>query len=265
MRTPGLIPPTNGLLARFLAPPHDYRGLDVQYRNIRHRLLDEFQPQTFSARATIDSLAADYVQLVRARRMADMLSRPQPLSNCEDEQWQFIHEAKKNLRLIDRALAVHAAKGAWTMPKRDAKNIANRLTKLLRDVEEDIAAGQDADVVPLEDFEIEERKPQTAMLAAVGLDYLQYADSASVTVMLTGTKRVPRRQRQQLRAILEFAASELRGWLRHSRNVEKQAIQHADSVLAALALAPKALMLAQDYIDRIERGIERKLKVLRAG
>jgi hypothetical protein len=263
----------HGLLARALAPPADARGDHKLYWDIHAELLEEFHPNTFTGRSQVAQLAATYVQLVRARHYLHEIQRVR-LTPQHEMVWQRDHQHHEQLELLSQWRQDCAA---GQMPRCDAERAAwleRKVQDLLADLRERVAEYAAAL------HQAPNAAPADAGTADAELDALLDADD----------RRQLREVQQMLEAGERFAAGgALRGVLTgHTRpqpddparlgillgelqwRIER-AVERDAPVIDALAQhsavpRPDFLQhteLAQRYISRLERSIERTARQLR--
>jgi hypothetical protein len=137
------------------------------------------------------------------------------------------------------------------------------LARILAEVERDLAEQNDPDLAPMDDMDIEFRRPQTAMVTAVGIYRKKLADRDYLQRVITGQQRQTPSQRRALGAVLDYAVQINQRSIEGSRHLEEKVERlNADS-LSELANNPRQLMILQRHQTRLELSIERKYRLLR--
>jgi len=128
----------DGLLAREIAPQSDFRGHRTLYRKIRSQLIHEYQPDTFTDKAIVDSVALDYVRWVRANQLLELLETAQNITSEDHEKWREIATSTSDMKLI-RAFIRHKGSPTPTVvTAKEAKRIAKHVVQMVTNVQIDL-------------------------------------------------------------------------------------------------------------------------------
>ena len=255
----------HGLLARVIAPPHDPRLHDRLFLEIRKQLMSEFAPRSFTDAATIDALASDYVQMVRARSLIETASRPAILSAEEQARWEMLASAKRDMDSFKELAANLDAGGVLHHTGPEADQLARQLARTLGQVEEDLAVdADDAHADEMCDAHDETETRRLSELASLlGPARTEWADPAHLAQLLDGSRRINRADRHRLRALVGYHIDAAQLWIRGQRPLEDRVQGLLDQANHQLLETSERLMLLATYLARIEHSIERKLTRLR--
>lgn len=249
----------HGLLARHLAPTSDLRGLARLYVRIRSELTSEFRPRSFSTRASVDTLAHDYVQLVRARKLLESVQALPRLDTREADHWEEYQRDRRDLRALDVII------NGRTPVRRQADRVTCIVAEHAEQLQDNLTSDEyEQNPAKLEGFEREELLGMQREWAIVEPIAGLLADRPRLAQLLQGKVSCKPTQRRRLNAILSRLADGLRQRLAGSRDLVARLKSRQEQAMAALAADPGKLMLLQRYIGRIERSIEHKLRQLRA-
>lgn len=267
----------HGIFAKKLMPPGDSREHDRLYDHARAELAKQFDPQTFTDYATIDALAADYVQRARIYQMIEVLQRPPGITLDDVARWHRMHEVRAEIDLLDRAIA-ELPDGEFACEVEEAELLGQAVSKFVdRTLGEAAQAGirggrtqppaedpaedpdDDLDVPIFDDWEIEELEGQLRM---IGRFRRRFADASCVMSVLTGGARPKKGELDRLRDILRHIRETRQQFLALERDVEDRLRRAERRAVAEAAWSPEPLMLLHRYQREIEREIERKIDSL---
>jgi hypothetical protein len=255
---------THALLAEHIAPPVELLKDDQLYRHIRDQLIEEFKPSTYTENMAVDSITADYVQLVQARASAKALQRP-PVSSQKDSE--LIHRLSE--MKCDRSTIIQLL-DSWDGGIRPAcspaaaRRIAEHVQGFVTGLREYVTPSKDyLTAEKMDDFEREEYRKSMAQWKVVKTVARQLEDQERVTAWLVNETLAQARTLKALRSVLNWIAEYLQMHLRGKETEERLARQLQDRMLLARAPASKQSLQRQRQIDALERAIERKLKSLR--
>lgn len=266
-----------GVLAKHFAPPSDMRGHDRLFNCIRDELIKEFRPKTFIQFAQIGSMAQDYVNLARARKMMEILQRPTPLQPDDAEKWEKVQDAKKDIRLLKRVIAQANSLDNFACSQKDAARCAQIVRGLGEHVMQDLAEAQqemdeaaeeigkdgpdESDTLDPEDDEQQAERVLWIKMNEDGRPW--YEDMIDVAAILRGNKPTARDFRTNLAEILAYPVKRLQQIVKFHSSVLRKADKLCDATLLALAEFPQKLIVLERYERQIEQTIERKERALR--
>jgi hypothetical protein len=254
----------HGLTSQRFAPPSDVRGDNTLFRRIRRELVDEFQPQSFTARETVDALAFDMVQVARARGMAEALQRPEPVPTEDLENWQAFRAARRDLKTVTQLLALLDACQMLDCSPQAAVRFATRMSESVEALHEYMHPKEE--VTPPEQMDKYERdeydqyKSRWLMIRPIKKKLL---DKDYMASLARGMTHVGIGERKRLRHAMEMVRLDLQRIFNAHKKLEARLLKQQDQALLDLARNPNGLLLNRRYIARIERSIERKMKELR--
>lgn len=261
----------HALLARAIAPRSDFREDDRIYWSIREELVAEFMPTTFTEYVEVDSLAFHLLQLIRARKMTEIVQKPtQGFSPDDAQRWKEFHENEELAETIEAVIARCAGNQPARCGKEEAKELAQSIHHLvsnnLADVEQ-LARDRQEDPDCDQQFDEFDREAVAAMESlrkTIGPASQRFLDEPYVAGVLCGSKRAQRGDGERLLKLLEVRARGLRTWLRNHDDVRARMEQAREHNLTLLGRAPERAMLLQRYARRHEAAVERALRSLRA-
>jgi hypothetical protein len=272
----------HGLLATRFMPRADFRGDHEVFRKVRQLLVEEFEPETFSQCALVDTLGKDYVQLARVNGMIEDLQRPYEGLSTGGEKLANFDKARLDVHLLKDAKAQLGSTDALHFEDEDAFKLAELIEglvtstlelqeEILRDAEEE--EEEDAIEQPPkppssgkltegEKFEMEEAAKHEATLKLIESAGGRLQDRRYLEAVFAGTRRPARGDRAKL---IEMAAQSIEIktlWL-NGHEVECNRIRlKLEAATSSLAESPQMLILLDRYKGRIERAIERKIRML---
>ncbi|MCE9589606.1 MAG: hypothetical protein K8S99_03685 [Planctomycetes bacterium] len=250
----------HGLLASAITPPTDRRGDDQLYRDVRQALVEGFNPVGFTPHALIDTLAADYIDLARVRRLIEAVQRPPALTVEEAKQLERAEHLKRQLMHLE-TVASAASGGAWPCPPEVVTSVADILATLMTGMEADVAPAAPNDPDGLDPLPDEELRPLLKLLEDLGPRRQLWAQPEVIEALLR-RKRIGVQDLTRLMALLDRAITRLRELLGSQRGTVAQVEQRDAAFELQLAQDPGRLMLLRRYQSRIEHAIERKVRQL---
>jgi hypothetical protein len=261
---------SHGVFARAICPPADVSGSDATYRQIRRELMAEFKSARFSDIALIDSLAREYLTLVRIAAMEESLHRPPGLTDEDLEKWQSIVEHRQLIELLDSVL-FKLSRGKPSCSRAQADLVVPRTAGAITKIEEALAAiaEDNAKIVAAEITEAED--PNQAREDAHWLELgsvvnapgLQLRDRDVMARVLRGQVRLSEADRQRLITLLGHIRTNIDLKIFCERQEELRIKRLQDAHVSGLAEAPDRLLLLLRYRGKVENAIARKLKYLR--
>lgn len=253
---------SHGLLARLFTPPGDVRDHDRLYRKILQELTNEFNPQTFTQRATIAQLAHDFLQLGRAKEMIEILQQPSVGQDETDRYRQIkanrrlLNEMKSIIRQIDKVEPFSCA-------ARDADCIVDSVGKYVEGVEAEATNKETIPIEQMDAFDREEDQKLQAQWARLRPFKAKLTNRQHLSAVLSGGEKTTPAVLKQLRNVLEFLVGEVRGRLERAEKIKHGVENARRQKVIQLANEPDKLILHQLYASRIERSIKRKIAEIR--
>ena len=274
-------------LARSIAPPADWRGQDVLYRQIRGELVAELKPRTFTQRTTVDLLASAYVQRARAAQMLDARQAPHPLNPSDAKQLQSATEARRQAAAFKRAIKFVAGAGP-VRNKKTAQHVAHWVAGTIERAEIDVAEAQvdaaasaaddfsveapNEPVMPpgirpgeIEELEAEELREIEAFLASLGSAAKSLRDQRYVAAVLVAKTKLRVCDRKPLTVVLDRIYKDAQRRARAFNDIKPKLERLGEATLLGVANAPTNLLLLHRYQRRLDGDIERMLRQLKNG
>jgi hypothetical protein len=254
----------HGLRSGVLIPPGDRADFDSARRRILSKLQRELHPQTFTEEMEVRSIAHDYFVSDVARQMIDALLQPRQLPEKDATFWRQLRECRRDLSRIKRAIANYQAGEPWSSSLAQATPLAERLHRFLVAVKTTLVEDQNPDLDPLISEEIELRKPMMKMLAILGPYRDKLANCDYLVKSLMDPMQLTKLQRRRIEALLEYAVVMLsRRPMERADTVTSKVEKLHDVMLAQSASNPTRLVLFQQYLARLDRGVRRKIAAFR--
>jgi len=267
-------PISDDMLARLITPPRDAREDDKLFGQFRGQLIAEFNPQTFSRIATIDSLAHDFVQLRRARSAVEPSTWRPYISKASAENLRELQEKRDNVRCIRSASEFVRGVGR-ACGHEQAMRVADLIGAWVTNLEAEVTPTADAPaeqeipavderhremVAEIEEYEkklLQERQTEWESLRPfkkklMDRDHLYY--------FFAGFSSVGRRERDQLHGLLQRVQENQEMVM----DFRSRLAPRNDELQVQVEQRPaKELIVLQRQISDLEKNIERKLKILR--
>lgn len=231
----------------------------LTYQQAYACLMREFGPVSWATDLLIDALALDFVQLARALRMVELLSRPWQ----DQAARRRVEHTRVVLKLIEAVRAGWGEPAPRPLSPTQARMVAEYVAERLQEAEADLKARTDPQTMPLTDAEYKLRLSQDQLMFGLGKTRLAHIHASMVIGLLKGTARRSMRQERNLHTILDFAATMARRWLDVNQGAELTAAMQEDMDLAPMALDPDGILLLRVRAQRLQENIRRKLVQLR--
>lgn len=257
--------PKHDALAGVMAPAADPGGQDKLYWEARRGLGVEFKVTAFSDVAMLDSLALDYADLARCRRMIDAVQRPASLPRDEDEKWRRLVRFRREEGIAREVIANFAAGEPASCTSGQAEHLAEEVAAEVDGVRQFISQEDAVPESELEGWELEEFRGYKRLWTSYQPVEQKLKDRERVASVLRGKVCVRGRELKALRLAVGQVADHLR--VAHTspdaqaleRRVER--VEHEG--LRAVLAAPEPLLPLHRYQVELEKSIERKLSDLR--
>jgi hypothetical protein len=249
-----------GSVERLISLSNDVRKQDKLFRQIRRELMDEFRPETFTARMTVESVASDLIQVARLRQMAEALQQPRAVDERAAEKLRRLSESRRKSRATARVLAAWDAETNPELPPATAARLSDDVVSEVR-----FLRGCGEDKTPeaeLEGFEREVYPRLKPMWATVRSTAKRLEDRTRVLAVFTGRTRPGGAEQRALRTVLAELERKYRIFIGDHVGAEKRALEQQRAELVMLARAPDLLLKLQRQVIAMERSIESKLKKL---
>jgi hypothetical protein len=261
---------SHGVFARAICPPADISGSDALYRQIRGELMAEFKCRKFSDIALVDTLAREYLTLVRIAAMEESLQRPPGLTDEDLEKWQTIVERHQLIEVLD-AILRKLSRGKPSCSREQAdlvvRHTAGAITKIeeaLAGIAEDNAKTAAGEIMEAEDPDQAKEDAHWLKLGSViNAPGVRLRDRDVVVRVLRGQLRLIEADRQRLVTLLGHLRKNTDLWLFMQKSEERRIKELRDNTVLSLAEAPDRLLLLLRYRRQVEHSIARKLKSLR--
>jgi hypothetical protein len=235
------------------------------YRQNLAELTEQVQPQTFTAKRTVEYLAWDHVQLARARRYVELLQLPVVMPE-DYRSWEESLEMRRVLELAKRMAAELDSGQPLSWRSHAAATLANAVTNSVTRLHDYLIPPAGEEYLPEEEMDEDERedvREASEKWKMLQPSLKRLSDPAYLAAVFAGQVRAGAAVTKRLRMVLEGMIEDRGQRLKLKGDVANRLKRADDRHAWQLAQDPRSLMTLQAYISRLEGSIRRKLRDLR--
>ena len=283
----------HGLYAKTITPSTDVRNDDQLFQVALKELTRELSPSTFTEHAKVTSLAHDYVQLTRARRLLELLQDPFKLDKMIDDRAEACRKhalRQRELQLVDEMIQEIGQREPPCLEPDDARKVASLVTRQIARLESQVAqwdkehsaiqpkeersvldafmekhvdspdAGGDTEEYHAAEVERIEEDRKLVQLANEGRARIK--DEDWLTTFFSGDRVLTQTAALRILQLLHRVRGYLGVALTSTESAHRAMSEAFDDILLDLAKSPDALVRINELVERLEKRIDRGLDKL---